>query len=139
MVTVLRSIKKENIMKEIDQKLCQKTAKVHLITKPTIKILAAIITAAPNIKIISCPPSQFERTEKKIHKALSKVGINFEPLKLSSGRPKAHPDATLGKIHTLYQEGKSGLKISEDLDIPISTIYYYLKRGQNENSISCET
>ncbi len=130
-VAVLRSSQKDVLIEEINDKLDTKTDNVHLSIRPTINILATILTAAPNVKKITCPPSLYERTPKKIRTALVRVGIDFEPLLLTPGRPRSHPNWKIDKVYDLEQKGKSAKDISEELDIPLTTVYYYLKKDSS--------
>ncbi len=129
-IVVLRSSQKDVLIEEINQKLNEKTKKVHLSIRPTINILATILTAAPNTEVITCPPSLYERTPKKIKEALQKVGIRFEPLLLTPGRPRSHPNWKIQKVYELEQQGYTAKEISEKLDIPLTTVYYYLKKEE---------
>lgn len=127
-VVVLRSSQKDVLLEEINKKLDTKTKKVHFSIRPTINILASILTAAPNVKHITCPPSLYERTPKKIKNALEKIGIMFEALLLTPGRPRSHPNWKITKVYQLETEGYSAKKISKELGIPLTTVYYYLKK-----------
>lgn len=127
-VVVLRSSQKDVLLEEINKKLNIKTKKVHFSIRPTINILASILTAAPNVKHITCPPSLYERTPKKIKTALEKIGIKFEALLLTPGRPRSHPNWKIVKVYELEAKGYSAKKISKELDIPLTTVYYYLKK-----------
>ncbi len=79
-VIVLRSSQKESLLNEIDEKLDKSTSVVHLSVRPTVNILASILTAAPDLKTITCPPSLFVRTQKKLGDALETIGVDFTPL-----------------------------------------------------------
>ncbi len=125
---VLRSSQKDVLIREINKKLDSNTKKVHLSVRPTINILASILTAAPNVKIVTCPPSLYERTPKKIRLALSKIGIEFEAFLLTPGRPRSHPNWKIDKVYDLEKKGYSAKEISDELDIPLTTVYYYLKK-----------
>ncbi len=125
---VLRSSQKDVLIREINKKLDSNTKKVHLSVRPTINILASILTAAPNVKIVTCPPSLYERTPKKIRSALSKIGIEFEAFLLTPGRPRSHPNWKIDKVYDLEKKGYSAKEISDELDIPLTTVYYYLKK-----------
>ncbi len=127
-IVVLRSSQKDVLIEEINQKLDSSTKKVHLSIRPTINILASILTAAPNIEAITCPPSLYERTPKKIRTALEKIGIKFEPLLLTPGRPRSHPNWKIQKVYELERQGYSAKEISDKLGIPLTTVYYYLKK-----------
>ncbi|HDH27818.1 MAG TPA: DUF1699 domain-containing protein, partial [Euryarchaeota archaeon] len=63
-IIVLRSSQNEVLLQEIKDKLNVDVQKVHLSVRPTINIVASILTAAPKIKLITCPPSLFERTPR---------------------------------------------------------------------------
>lgn len=125
---VLRSSQKDVLIREINKKLDSRTKKVHLSVRPTINILASILTAAPNVKVVTCPPSLYERTPKKIRSALSKIDIAFEAFLLTPGRPRSHPNWKIDKVYDLEDEGYSAKEISDKLDIPLTTVYYYLKK-----------
>lgn len=127
-ISVLRSSQKDVLMEEINEKLNKSTKEVHLSIRPTINILASILTSAPNVERITCPPSLFERTPEKIKTALEKVGISFDPLLLTPGRPRSHPNWKIDKVYELEKKGFSAKEISEELDIPLTTVYYYLKK-----------
>ncbi|MDP6459508.1 MAG: DUF1699 domain-containing protein [Candidatus Hydrothermarchaeota archaeon] len=127
-VVVLRSSQKDVLIEEINEKLDDATKKVHFSIRPTINILASILTAAPNVKSITCPPSLYERTPRKIRKALDKIGITFEALLLTPGRPRSHPNWKIKKVYDLEEKGYSAKEISDELKIPLTTVYYYLKK-----------
>lgn len=128
-VVVLRSSQKDVLLDEIGEKLDGGTINVHLSIRPTINILASILTAAPNIKKITCPPSLFDRTPKKIKVALEKVGVTFDSLLLKPGRPRSHSDSKIKKVYKLREKRFSAKEISEELGIPLTTVYYYLKKN----------
>lgn len=127
-VVVLRSSQKDVLIEEINEKLDGNTKKVHFSIRPTINILASILTAAPNVQNITCPPSLYERTPQKIRKALDKIGIKFEALLLTPGRPRSHPNWKINKVYELDGKGYSAKEISDELKIPLTTVYYYLKK-----------
>ncbi|MBI5252944.1 MAG: DUF1699 domain-containing protein [Euryarchaeota archaeon] len=128
-VVVLRSSQKDVLIEEINKELNENTKKVHFSIRPTINILASILTAAPNVKMITCPPSLYERTPKKIKSALEKIGISFEALLLTPGRPRSHPNWKINRVYDLEEKGFSAKEISDELKIPLTTVYYYLKKG----------
>lgn len=127
-IIVLRSSQNEVLLNEINDKINDEAHEVHLSVRPTINIIASILTAAPNIKLITCPPSLYERTPKKIKDALAKVNVRFEALLLTPGRPRMHADSKIDDIYSLKKKGYSAKKISKDLKIPLTTVYYYLNK-----------
>jgi|TARA_B100001971_G_C18200990_1_gene544565 hypothetical protein len=128
-VVVLRSSQKDVLIEEINQKLDDSTSNVHFSIRPTINILASILTAAPNVKNITCPPSLYERTPRKICVALDKIGIKFDALLLNPGRPRSHPDWKIEKVYELEEQAYSAKEISDKLKIPLTTVYYYIKKN----------
>ena len=127
-IIVLRSSQNDVLLKEIQAKLNDRVEEVHLSVRPTINIIASILTAAPKIKQISCPPSLFERTPKKIKEALEKVNVSFSSILLTPGRPRMHSDSKIVEIYALNQKRYSAKKISKELKIPLTTVYYYLNK-----------
>jgi hypothetical protein len=127
-IIVLRSSQNEILLNEIKDKLDDEVHEVHLSVRPTINIVASILTAAQNIKLITCPPSLYERTPQKIKDALLKVGVKFEALLLTPGRPRMHSDSKIDEIYKLHKKSYSAKKISKDLKIPLTTVYYYLNK-----------
>ncbi len=127
-VVVLRSSRTESLLDGIDEKLDKSTSVVHLSVRPTVNILASILTAAPDVKTITSPPSLFVRTPKKLRDALEKIGVDFTPLLLTPGRPRLHPNWKIDKAYALDEKGFSVKEISEELDIPLTTVYYYLRK-----------
>ncbi len=130
---VLRSSQNEILLNEIKDKLNKNIYEAHLSVRPTINIIASILTAAPNIKLITCPPSLYERTPKKIKDALEKVGVKFKSLLLKPGRPRMHPDSKIDEIYSFKKKGFSAKKISRELRIPLTTVYYYLNKRYESN------
>jgi hypothetical protein len=127
-IVVLRSSQKESLLNEINEKLDKSTSRIHMSVRPTINILASILTAAPDVKTITCPTSLFVRTPKKLRDALEKIGVDFTPLVLTAGRPRLHPNWKIDKAFELDKKGFSVKEISEELDIPLTTVYYYLRK-----------
>ncbi len=126
-VVVLKSQKKEEMLKEVFQKLNESTQQVHFCVRPTLTVLAAVLTAAPNVKVITCPPSLYHKVPQKICTALEEVGVKFKPMTRESGRPATRSDSVIRRIFELKDEGCTAKKISEKLGIPLTTVYYYLK------------
>ncbi len=130
-IVILNSSHREYLVDEIFKKMDETTKHVHLSIRPTIGILVMILTAAPNLELITCPPSLYERTPEKIKKALEKVGVKFQPLLLSPGRPRSHPEWKIEKISELENKGLSLKDISSELNLPEATVHYYIrKRGR---------
>ncbi len=87
----------------------------------------------PELKKIKCPSSLYVRTSKKYLDALSELGIEVEPV-IKRGRPKKYGETEPKIIQKMINKGKSPKEISEELQIPLKTVYYLkdtkLKRGR---------
>jgi hypothetical protein len=95
--------------------------------------IVEILDANPHLKKIMCPPSLFKRTSKKYLDALHELGVEVEPQK-RKGRPKKYEAKESVKINLMLKNGNSVEEISEQLGIPLKTVYYLktkpLKRGR---------
>lgn len=96
-------------------------------------VIMELLDKYPDLKKIKSPKSIYIRTSKKYLDALSKLGIEVEPV-IKRGRPKKYSAKESEKIHDMLVEGYSPKEISEKLDIPLKTVYYLkdteLKRGR---------
>lgn len=129
---VLRSSQNNILLKEISDKLDESVDDVHLSVRPTINIIGSILTAAPNISLITCPPSLYERTPQKIKNALKKVSVEFKPLLLTPGRPRMHSDSKIDDIYVLSEKGYTAKRISKELKVPLTTVYYYINKNKTK-------
>lgn len=95
--------------------------------------IMAILDKNPEIKKIICPPSVYKRTAPKYIEALANLGVKVEPVS-KRGRPKKYDEKDLEKINKLSNQGSTPREISDTLEIPLKTVYYFigspLKRGR---------
>ncbi len=82
-----------------------------------------ILEEHPNIKLIKCPSSLYLRISKKYLDALSKLGVEVEPV-VKSGRPKKYGELEVKLIQKMLKDGYNPREISEKLNLPIKTVYY---------------
>ncbi|USG99568.1 DUF1699 family protein [Thermococcus argininiproducens] len=116
----------EELLRKIDEMLSRDATEVYINLRPTKIILVKILEKAPNVKVIKCPPSLYPKVSKKIVKALSQMGIELVPANHSRGRPKKYDVSTLKLIEELIKKGKTPKEISEELGIPLRTVYYII-------------
>lgn len=92
-----------------------------------------ILEEHPNIKKIKCPSSLYLRTSPKYLDALSKLGIEIEPV-LKRGRPKKYGEEEVEIIDKMLKGGSTPQEISNILNIPLKSVYHLkknpLKRGR---------
>ena len=86
-----------------------------------------ILDKNPDLQIIKCPPSIYQRISPKYITALSKLGVEIQIIP-KRGRPKKYGEEDLQTIQDMIKEGYSPQEISDTLNIPIKTVYYYNKK-----------
>jgi len=108
---------------------------IHISSQLSSKIIVELIEEYPNLKKISCPPSLFNRISDKYLEALAELGISVEAKHNWKTKSK-YTDYEKKSVYDMIKIGKSPLEISEELNIPIKTIYYlkdsYNKKGVNK-------
>ncbi len=115
----------EEIFHEIEEKLDEKTEKVHLSIRPSTAVLVHILSKAPNIKEISIPPSLHKAVPSKIKRALEKVGVDLVAECKMPGRPKRRDPKP---VIELLKKGLTVKQVSKRLGIPVSTVHYYKRK-----------
>lgn len=86
-----------------------------------------ILDKNPDLKIIKCPPSIYQRISPKYLDALSKLGIEVQTVQ-KRGRPKKYGENDQQTIQNMIKEGCSPQEISDTLNIPLKTVYYFNKK-----------
>ena len=122
----------DNQLPEFLEKRANKNVEVvHITKRPTVNIISMILSYMPNVKVITCPPSLYERTPKRIIDALKRLDIELKPEKKLSGRPTKYNRKTIENILRMHRNGVPVKEISKNLGIPPSTIYYHLSKFNN--------
>ena len=80
----------------------------------------------PHLKKITIPTSLFARISPKYLQALEELGVTVVSIE-KKGRPKKYSEKDTHKVHDLLKSGYSPREISENLNIPLKTIYYLKK------------
>jgi hypothetical protein len=97
------------------------------------QVIMELLDRYPNLKKIKVPSSLYPRTSKKYLDALSELGIEVEPV-IRRGRPKKYGSTESELVQKMINEGFSPKYISDELEIPLKTVYYLkdtkLKRGR---------
>jgi|GEM_PF-2074798 len=122
---------KNELMEEIEQ-LNKTNTEIYLPLRPTIEIINKILEKNSNIQKITCPHSLYLQVSRKTFKKLRELNIDIQPGDIRVGRPMKHDIELIRKIINEKANGKPVKKISEENDVPVRTIYYYLKNGLNE-------
>ncbi len=105
---------------------------IYIPLRPTNEIINKILEKNQYLKKITCPHSLYLQVSKKTFKKLREKNINIQPGDVHVGRPMKHDPELIKRIINEKANGKPVKKIAEDYDVPVRTIYYYLKNGLNE-------
>ncbi|HIP16805.1 MAG TPA: hypothetical protein EYG76_00675 [Methanothermococcus okinawensis] len=79
-----------------------------------------------NVDTIYLPISKYNRTNKKLIKALEDIGLNVEPLKVKTGRPSKNEDIVANHLD------KKPLEISKITGINPKTVEYHYYKLKNK-------
>ncbi len=129
MVIAMKVIRARNKIELIEQikSMEGEHGEVYINMRPTLDIVEKIIERFPNVEKIMCPPSLHVQTSRKVFKKLADKGIKLEPGEFRVGRPKKYDDETIAEIINLRNQGMPAKQISERLNIPLRTVYFYLQ------------
>ena len=99
---------------------------VHITKALTSSIIVDLIEKYPNLEIITCPPSVYERTSSNYIDALSQLDIEVK--KKYNWGAKSQSNGQEFEILELSKEGLTAREISEKLDISLNRVYYLLRK-----------
>lgn len=122
------SSKKELI--EAINSLGEATRRVYINARPSMDVVNLIVSSAPNVEEIYCPPSLLKQASTKVFETLKDRGVRLTHKKVRVGRPNIYTDETIDRIAEQRAAGISVKNISRDLGIPLRTVYYYLKNAK---------
>lgn len=92
-----------------------------------------ILDKHPDLRKITCPPSLYQRIAPRYLDALSKLGVEVEPVE-KLGRPRKYGEKEIETIENMFKQGYTPQEISDTLSIPLKTVYYLnktpLKKGR---------
>jgi len=126
---VIKAMNKDHLIEQIDQ-LENRHDEVYINLRPTKEIVQRIINSCSTMKTLYCPPSLLKQTARNAltHAKQNKITIiggDFEV-----GRPKKYPEKTINEIRAQRQIGKPTRQISEEMGIPLRTVYFYLNNNR---------
>ncbi len=100
--------------------------KVHVNKPLSSKLIIEILDENPDLEVINCPLSLYERTSEIYLDALSELGIKINIIE-SRGRPKKYDDELKNTIEDMLRSGLSVKTIASRLNIDSKTVYYLKK------------
>lgn len=95
-----------------------------------------ILDKHPELRKITCPPSLYKRIAPRYLDALSKLGVEVEPVE-KIGRPRKYGEKDIESIEKMFKEGFTPREISDALDIPLKTVYHF-NRKPLQKGVKCK-
>ena len=99
---------------------------IHITKALTSAIIVELIEKYPNLEIITCSPSVYERTSSNYIDALSQLDIEVK--KKYNWGAKSKSNGQEFEILELSKEGLTAREISQKLDISLNRVYYLLRK-----------
>jgi len=127
---IVRAKTKQALIEEI-KALNSEDSEYYLNLRPTVDIIEALMEKSKEVKRITCPPSLLQQTAKKVFKLTNDKGIKLEAGEFAVGRPKKYDDDTIREVLESRTNGKSAKEIAAEIEMPLRTVYFYLKNGNN--------
>ena len=99
---------------------------VHVTCALSSVLIMDLIDEYPNLSEITCSPSVYDRTSKNYIDALRQLDI--EVRKKYNWGAKSQTNGMEHEVLKLVKEGFTAREISEELDMPLRTVYYILNK-----------
>ena len=107
--------------------------KIYINQSLTSHKIIEVLDKYPKLRKITCPPSLYKRMPERYLEALSKLGVEVEPVK-KIGRPRKYGKKEIEKVNLMFKQGYTPQEISDNQNIPLKTVYYLnktpLKQGR---------
>ncbi len=94
------------------------------------RLVLKILSQNPDVERIIVPKSILERASKRVINALKAAGVQVVASGRGRGRPRKYDPQTIKRVKTLFMRGKRAREISEELGLPLRTVYYLLRAGR---------
>ncbi len=101
---------------------------IHITKALTSSMIVELIEEYPNLEVITCSPSVYNRTSNTYIDALSQLDIEVK--KKYNWGAKSKSNGAEFEVLKLSDEGLKPREIAEKMDITINRVYYLLKKSQ---------
>ncbi len=125
---IIKAKTKQELLQKIETNLNGTDEEVYISLRPTLEIIMRILEKSPGVRKISCPHSLYLQVSRKVFRVLEGKGVKLEPGEFKVGRPNKYDEDTIAMMITARKNGKTAKQISEEFEIPLRTVYYYLKQ-----------
>ena len=124
----LRGKSVEDIMKKLKNIDIEDEERIYINTELS-KDLIIYLLENSNVDTIYLPISKYNRTNKKLIRALENIGLSVKPIKVKTGRPSKNEDIIANHLDKKPQE------ISKITGINLKTVeYHYYKLKKNKKN-----
>ncbi|MDR2967106.1 MAG: helix-turn-helix domain-containing protein [Methanobacteriaceae archaeon] len=121
----------EDFEYELEDKKENSTEEIHISTGLSSKKIMELIDEYPNLKIVTCPKSIYNRISKKYLEVLEKLGINVK-IKYNWGKPNKYSEKDRINVVNLIKEGIFPQDIAKKLDISVQSVYYLKNKNKDD-------
>ncbi len=101
---------------------------VHITRTLTSALIVELIEKYPNLKVITCSPSVYDRTSDRYVEALNELDIEVK--KQYNWGAKSKSQGAEFKVLKLSNKGLKPQEIAEKLDISLNRVYYLLNKSK---------
>ncbi len=124
---VIKCNDKEELFEKLEE-IEGNEEEIYISLRPTQEITEEILERAETLKKLKCPESLYYQVGEKVAKKLKDQGVQLEPGDFSPGRPKKYSEEEIERMLELREKGKSVKEISENMEVPVRTVYFYLNK-----------
>ncbi len=124
---VLRCQNKEELMERLSE-IDKSHREVYVSLRPTQEIVDKLVDEAEALEELKCPESLYYQVGEKVNQKLEEEGIELNPGDFSPGRPRKYSETEIQRMIEMREQGTPVKEISEQMDVPIRTIYFYLNK-----------
>lgn len=108
------------------------SSKIHVDKALSSKYILKLLDENPDLEVIECPQSLYERTSDTYLEALDELGIQIV-INENRGRPKKYDSNLVKKINEMINSGIYPKAVAKKLHLDLKTVYYLkdkkLKQG----------
>jgi len=126
---VIKATSKKSLLEEITN-IDDDCQEVYINLRPTKEILQNVMDRCSSLQTLYCPQSLLKQTAKNALFHAGENNIKIVAGDFEVGRPKKYPEKTINEIVSQRQIGKGARQISDDLGVPLRTVYFYLKQNK---------
>lgn len=110
--------------------MSENNSKIHITKALSSSLIMELMDENPNLEVITCSPSLYNRTSKKYIEILKSLDIEVKKEYNWGAKPKFKNQEN--DILNLAKKGFKAKEISEKLGIPISRVYHLVRKSDDK-------